>query len=263
MAETWTQDDLKNLASAKRALEAPSLTERITTLVGRPVDIGLKLLPKGWNRSVLDLTQFALMKGLEFSVRTIGSRGGRRSRDLFHKALSFGSGTVGGALGGLAIGVELPLSTCIMLRSIADIARSEGHCVRTLDTKLACLEVFALGGKGKGDDSMKEGYWLVRSALAKEISDAAAYIAKNGLSHKGSPAIVRLIAAIASRFSVVVTEEAAAKLVPAIGAISGGVVNLVFISHFQDLARGHFVIKRLEKTYGPESVREAYEAIRI
>jgi len=33
--------------------------------------------------------------------------------------------------------------------------------------------------------------------------------------------------------------------------------------HFQEMARGHFVVKRLEKQYGREAVRTAYERLAI
>jgi hypothetical protein len=39
-------------------------------------------------------------------------------------------------------------------------------------------------------------------------------------------------------------------------------VNYAFIDHFQDVARGHFAIRRLERAYGKESVRAQYERIR-
>jgi hypothetical protein len=35
----------------------------------------------------------------------------------------------------------------------------------------------------------------------------------------------------------------------------------MFISHFQDMARGHFAIRRLEREYGVDVVRASYEAI--
>jgi hypothetical protein len=35
-------------------------------------------------------------------------------------------------------------------------------------------------------------------------------------------------------------------------------MNTLFIGHFQDMARGHFIVRRLEKIYGAEPVRLAY-----
>jgi hypothetical protein len=39
-------------------------------------------------------------------------------------------------------------------------------------------------------------------------------------------------------------------------------VNYAFIDHFQDVARGHLAIRRLERAYGKPAVRAEYERIR-
>ena len=38
-------------------------------------------------------------------------------------------------------------------------------------------------------------------------------------------------------------------------------VNYTFIEHFQDIARGHFTVRRLERTYGKDFVRKEYEQL--
>jgi hypothetical protein len=38
-------------------------------------------------------------------------------------------------------------------------------------------------------------------------------------------------------------------------------VNYAFIEHFQDVARGHFTVRRLERAYGEELVRSEYERL--
>jgi hypothetical protein len=43
-----------------------------------------------------------------------------------------------------------------------------------------------------------------------------------------------------------------------IGAAGGAVVNALFMDHFQDVARGHFIVRRLERTYDHETVRRSY-----
>ena len=132
---------------------------------------------------------------------------------------------------------------------------------RTPDAKLACLEVFALGGRSKDDDASESGYFLIRGALAKSVSEAAGYIAQRGLVEEGAPAIVRLIAQLATRFGVNVSEKVAAQAVPVIGAAGGMVINVLFIDHFQEMARGHFIVRRLERTYDPQLVRGEYEGV--
>ena len=75
---------------------------------------------------------------------------------------------------------------------------------------------------------------------------------------EGAPAIVRLIAQLATRFGVNVSEKIAAQAVPVIGAAGGIAINVMFIDHFQEMARGHFIVRRLERNYDPQFVREEY-----
>jgi hypothetical protein len=70
------------------------------------------------------------------------------------------------------------------------------------------------------------------------------------------------MAMIAGRFGIVVSQKLAAQAIPIIGAVGGAAVNLAFIDHFQDVARGHFTVRRLERIYGVEAVRSAYEQLR-
>jgi hypothetical protein len=173
----------------------------------------------------------------------------------------FATGAGGGSFGLPALTIELPVTTTIMLRSIADIARSEGEQIRLLETKIACLEVFALGGPSKSDDGTETGYFIVRAALARTISDATKYIAQKGLAQEGAPALVRLIATLASRFGIIVSEKAAAQAIPLIGAAGGALINTIFIDHFQNMARGHFIIRRLERRYDKDLIRQEYDKL--
>ena len=67
---------------------------------------------------------------------------------------------------------------------------------------------------------------------------------------------------IAGRFGVVVSQKVAAQALPLVGALGGAAVNYAFIDHFQDVARGHFAIRRMERTYGKEIVHAEYERVR-
>lgn len=254
-----TASELDELRMAKRLLENPGLALRIASLVGSPIEGAMRYLPEGWQRKVSDATRAALLKGLDLAIRTLGDTRRQEARNGVHKSLIALSGGLGAA-GFVSLPVELPISTGIMLRSIADIARSEGHDLSRLDVRLACLEVLALGGTSAGDDAAESGYWAVRIALARTISKAAAYIAEHGLVDRSAPILVKFIGAIASRFLVVVTEEVAAKAIPVVGALSGGAINLLFLHHFQEMARGHFIVKRLEDKYGVEVVRRRYQS---
>ena len=76
---------------------------------------------------------------------------------------------------------------------------------------------------------------------------------------ESAPAIVRFLAQIAARFGLVVSEKAMVQAVAVVGALGGAAVNLAFIEHFQDLAHGHFTVRRLERVYGTDAVRAEYD----
>src|SRR5580700_10266664 len=175
-----TRDELRDLEAARALLENPGFTMRLANYLGAPVEKGFALLPKGWNETVNKATRGALMKALQIAVASLGKRNRHGSREFFHKILVGTSGGIGGAFGLAALPVELPVSTAIMLRSIADIARSEGHDLSNIETKLSCLEVFALGGKQGGEEGATSVYWATRAAMSQTLSEAASYIAQKG-----------------------------------------------------------------------------------
>jgi hypothetical protein len=261
-ASTLTPEHREELREAKRLLERPSLAARMTDALGAPIERGFDLLPEKWAQTVHSAVRISLERALGVAVRSLGRRP-RIARDRFHKLAVAATGAGGGAFGLAGLVVELPLSTTLMLRAIADIARSHGEDIRSIEPQLACLEVFALGGRSSTDDAAETGYFAVRSALAGSISDAARYIAQRGVQEKGAPVLVRLMAAIGSRFGVVVSEKVAAMAVPVIGAAGGAVINTLFISHFQSVARGHFTIRRLERIYGQPAVRALYDRLSL
>jgi hypothetical protein len=73
--------------------------------------------------------------------------------------------------------------------------------------------------------------------------------------------LVRLVSAIAARFGVLVSEEIAATAIPIVGAVSGSSLNIAFVRHFNNIARGHFTVRSLERKYGENRVREEFERI--
>lgn len=256
-----TEPHQQELRSAMLLLENPGIAAKITNLIGMPVEKGFKLLPENWNKKIGEVTKGALMKAADAAIFTIKKHPGEESSDRWHKLGVAITGGISGFLGLPALAIELPVSTTIMLRSIAEIAGAEGESVSDYRTKLACLEVFAMGGKNKSDDSSESGYYIVRTALAKSISEATELVATRSLTEEGAPALVRFIINIAQRFSIQVTEKAAAQAIPIIGAIGGAIINTLFIDHFQDMAKGHFIVRRLENIYSKEIIKEAYDEL--
>jgi EcsC protein family len=253
--------DIEDLRAAKRLLETPGLAAKISNYVGAPIEKGFALLPKKWHAVVNDATRKSIETALDVALWTMNHDQAESPSNWWHKLAVGTTGAAGGAFGLPALTIELPVSTAIMLRSIADIARSQGENLKTPEARLECVQVLALGGASRSDDASEAGYFAARAAMAKAVSDAVQHLARNGLSHQGAPAIVRLITLIASRFSIVVSEKAAAQAVPVLGAFGGAVINTLFIGHFQDMGKGHFTVRRLERAHGPGEVKRIYEKL--
>ena len=259
---TLSKADLDELKRAKAMLENPGLAAKLSSILGSPLEKGLKMLPAAVQNGVNKATEVALMKALDAAVRTLGESQSTNSRNRMHQLVAAATGAAGGAFGIGALAIELPISTAVILRSIAAIAAAEGENPRHLETKLDCLQVFAFGSqKTAKDNATESGYFATRAAMAKAVSEAATYLAKKGLTKASAPARVRLVALIGSRFGIVVSQKAAAQMIPILGAAGGATINALFIEHYQQMAMGHFVVRRLEKIHGAEPVRLAYEKL--
>ncbi|HMM52919.1 MAG: EcsC family protein [Burkholderiales bacterium] len=252
-------EDLQAIAEARALLENPGLAVKLTDLVGKPIEKGFELLPPRWRDRVGTITRDALNAALGAAIASMGSAPGA-ARPRLHKLAAAASGAAGGAFGLGALAIELPVSTTIICRSIADIARANGEDLAQPEARLACLEVFAFGGTTPDDDASETAYFAMRAALSRAVSEAAEYLATRQATDTGAPALVRLVSLIATRFKIQVSQKAAAMAIPIVGAAGGATINYLFIDHFQSMSRGHFTIRRLERKHGAEAVRKAYEA---
>ncbi|KVN39139.1 peptidase [Burkholderia pyrrocinia] len=268
VATTLSDDDRDALRRAKQVLESPSLTMKLTGLLGAPVEKMIGKLPDFATGKINDATQLALRKCLNLALRTLGKPPAPdvdtpdKPSNLLHKLAVATTGAAGGAFGFLALPVELPVTTTLIFRSVCDIARSEGEDLSSVDAQLQCLAVLGMGGNPeRNEEDADLGYFVLRGALAQAISKASSDITSKGIAAHGSAAVFKLVQTVASRFSVQVTEQMAAKSIPAIGAVLGATVNTLFIDHFQQMAHGHFTVRRLERKYGTAAVKAAYQAI--
>ena len=258
-----TKSELATLEEAYKMLENPSWWVQLSSAAGMPVEAVARQLSKKAPEAVVNVVSKSTHRAIEFvmqsSVWTMrGEEQGPASPRL-HQAAALTTGAVAGFFGLETLIVELPLTTGIMFRSIADIARAEGESPKDPETMMNCMQVFAMGSRlSDKDDAAETSYYGVRVALSKVVTDALQYVASHGVRSASAPPLVRLISAVAARFGIVVTQKAMAQAIPIIGAVGGGLVNTVFISHFQDMARGHFSIRRLERRYGDDVVKNAY-----
>ncbi|MHC2462499.1 EcsC family protein [Bradyrhizobium embrapense] len=219
-----TAQDLEALRQAVRLLEHPSLAGRLTSLAGKPVELIGTALPAAAAKAISSATSKALEAALKVALRTLPASRPRGS-ELLHRALATASGAAGGTLGLAALPFELPVSTVIMLRSISDIARSEGEELAAPETALACVEVFALGGRAGSSDASESGYFATRAVLAKTVTEAARFIAERGVVKEGAPVLLKVLTEVAARFGIVVSQKIAAQALPIVGALGGAAVN--------------------------------------
>jgi hypothetical protein len=263
-------DDEAALRRAIGQLHRESLAMRLTAAIGRQIGFIGIMLPAPIAESVNKAAELALRSAMGLALRSLGGHSIRDRRGL-HKSVVTMAGAAGGAFGLAGLPVELPFTTTVMLRSIADIARGEGEDLNDPDVALACLEVFALGaeaGAARGPmagiergGALETGYFALRGLLAKSVSEAARHLLNRGLTEQASPLLVRFIAQVSARFGIVVSQKIAAQSVPLIGAASGAAINYAFVDHFQTLARGHFTMRRLERVYGIVTVRAEFERL--
>jgi hypothetical protein len=203
-------DDFIRLRQAVRLLEHPGFAARLASTIGKPIDLIGQALPASASQTIAVAATKGLEAALKVALRTMRQQSHPRS-PLLHKALVTVSGAAGGAFGLAALPIELPVSTVIMLRSIAAIARSEGEDLSAPEAALACVQVFALGGNAVSAEAAESGYFAVRGVLAKAMSEAARFVAERGAIAEGGPILVRLINQIAYRFGVAVTQKLAAQ----------------------------------------------------
>ena len=267
---TMSGREYVELCEAARKLETQSLAMKVADRIGVPVETLLHMLPKGAQKSVGAAVQKALEQCLQVALH-VGRKPGVLSQPFrrptphrrVHVAAAAVSGAVGGFFGLPGMLVELPITTTLMLHSIVEIARAQGEDLSDPANALACLEVFALGPGGKVHaEALESAYYVSRAALAQATREATHFLVQKGAAKEGAPALVSFLSRVAARFGMEVSEKVAAELVPIAGALGGLTLNVMFSRHFQDVAEGHFTVRRLERKYGAEVVRVQYERAR-
>lgn len=264
-------EDLEAIKSAKSSMEDIGMLMRGLNKLGDGIDSGLKMIPQKqqvWLQKNVNNILMGLVKS-NLATMEKGELFKEPSQKIY-KTLVTASGALSGVLGaatgiGTAVFVsELALSTKFIMRSIMDIARSEGEDLYNLETQLSCLQVFSLGGNSKDDDGLETSYYTSKIALDNALKGATSYLGKNGIHglnklflSSGNP-LMKLISTVTSKFTMQVSEKFIAQAVPLIGAAGGGSINYLFIDHFQKMAKAHFTIRRLERKYGEEMVKTKY-----
>ena len=254
--------DYADLQAAVAKLETQSFAMNIASKVGMPIEALLHRLPLPAQSAIQAAVNKALEQCLRIAVKAHPVKSSTAIYKRSHTAATAITGAVGGFFGLPGLLVELPVTTTVMLHSIVEIARSCGEDFSSPESRLACLEVFALGPLNTHPEAQESAYYATRAALAQVTREAVSFITKKGMAKESAPALLSFVGRIASRFGLEVSEKVAAELVPIAGAAGGLTLNILFSQHFQSLAEGHFTVRRLERKYGKEAVRQDYELAR-
>ena len=274
--EFLSAEDQHFLVRAAQYLETPSFLLRVANMIGQPLERLVQAAPEGIHKAVDN----ALSKVMDLAIRTVPVSGGDGGdvqqaeasgywSGLWHKMATGASGFAGGLFGLPGLALELPLSTCLMFRSIASIADDFGEDLTQPTPRLECLTIFGYGGP-RADEALESSYLATRLGLTILVQQASQFLGKTSseevadlLARGAAPTLVRLLARIASRFNLTVADKVVAQAVPVVGAAGGAFVNVAFMDHFNTVARYHFGIRKLERQYGAEWVQAAYlQAVR-
>ena len=142
-----SEQERQQLKEAYCKLEHPSLAARLSNVVGTPIEIAFQLMPREWADRLHETTHRSITRALDVAVNTLHDEHNGTAKDHYHKVLSTATGAAGGFFGLPALFVELPVTTTLMLRSIADIARTYGEDLEDPEVRLSCIGVFALGAR--------------------------------------------------------------------------------------------------------------------
>ena len=189
------------------------------------------------NAAVQSAAEFALRRAFDLAVLRLHQPGQKDRTRRLARPLVILSGAVGGFVGLPGFLPDASVTSLAIMREIARIAQEAGEDLADEDTRAACLQVFALT-PGPGDQRSDLNYFSAR------------------LMMQGRPLAV-LFTEVASRYGLSLSQKFALQAVPIIGAIGGASLNSAFLNHYRNLAKAHFTIRRLERTFGPAAVQAA------
>jgi hypothetical protein len=214
----------------------------LNQLGGKAAGMALHALGSAVQTKIEALVHEVLWRAYGAATTGLDPAGEREPWDWFNKAIVSASGAASGFLGLPGLAFDLPITTGMIIRSLAEIARAHGEDISSDSCRRACLEVFVLGGP-ETDEDAEIGYWSTRAALSQL-------------------AIQSLLNQASKRFGLAISQKVGAQLVPAIGAVTGSGLNYIFMDYYQQMARAHFTIRALERETGnTESVRACFDTL--
>lgn len=234
------EDEFRKIVEAAELyVSARSTLMSFISTLGNLVQRGMSKIPEDKRDEIIGKIHDAFCWVQSVSVRGMDNDPGRVSSDNLYTTVVVASGAIGGAFGLPSVLVELPLTTGLILRSIADIGRALGERLDDPGFRRTCLEVLAYGSPL--DDEEDEIAFVSARIGAVEISEMIARVA------------VRYLAALAPRI--------AAGTVPVIGAGLAAAVNWAYMNFYQSMARVLFMLLPIERKYDPAQVRSCFASV--
>lgn len=251
---------LDELARAVLFLEKTGLSGKYSTLNSGKLDRAISLLPNTVKRRITLSIKKSTDICLHFILRpTPGARPHRPRRKIGLLLASIGGG-LGGALGVSGAFIELPILMALILRSITETALYYGEDLTTFEGRLACVEVLTLGGRPRPRSS-RVSFYSTRNELAHLAGYSSYFFVERRLSAASAPLLNQLLTETSRRLGFALSERVLVGALPLVGAVTGSVVSLVFLRHFQNVATAHFTIRKLERMYGKTLIQRHYHDI--
>ncbi len=216
------------------------LADLLGDFMGRGVRMGARGLgmAPSLQAGFQGVAEAALQRAFDIAVLGMGGPQIEPRRRRLTRPVVILSGAAGGFVGLSGFLPDATVTTLAIIREIARTAQEEGEDLNDLDTRRACLQVFALRTERGTIAGSELGYFSARLVM------------------QGRP-LVLLLSEVAARYGVTLSQKVALQAIPVVGALSGAALNGAFLAHYQEAARAHFVVRRLERQYGLEAVRRA------
>lgn len=235
-----TPEERAELAEAVRVLTKGSgvLSRLMEMASGWPVRIGIKALnmTPGLQAALSEMAQAALERAFDIAILGLPLGSGRRNGRVGAAVVGM-SGAIGGFAGVAGFAPDAFVTTLSIMRSVAHIAQAEGEDLAVLDSRLACLKVFASSLEGEVD--------------RKSAPDVSYFITRSALQGRS---LVMLLSEVAGRYGITLSQKLTLQAVPLVGAVSGAGLNLAYMAHYRAIARAIFVIRRLQRKYSCKTV---------
>jgi hypothetical protein len=224
------------LAAAEMYLSSRSVLTTLISILGDLVEKGLNMIPANVREDIIANIHGALVLAQNASTTQMLDEPGRNAKPWSYLAAVIGTGAVGGSAGWTALLAELPVTTGLMLRSIADVGRAYGERLDDPLFRQTCIEVFAYGSPIEDDE--------------EELAFIMAWLGA-----------ADMVARVAVRYAAALGPKIAAISPPIAGAVAGATMNAMYMSFYQSMARVLFTLLPLERRYDPAMVRSCFAAV--